>query len=78
MTGHDVLTYFWASFLKGPVLSSLPLLLRNMYANKKAAVKTWFGETAEFDIGIGVRPGFGHGEVTMDGKIVVVITSSYC
>ena len=26
MTCHDVLTSFWASFLKGPVLSALPLL----------------------------------------------------
>ena len=77
MTCHDVLTYFWASFLKGPVLSALLLLLRNMYANQKAAVKTGFGETEEFDIGKGMRHGFGHGEVTMDGKIVEVVTSSY-
>ena len=48
-----------------------------MYANQKAAVKTGFGETEEFDIGKGVRQGFGHGEVTMDGKIVEVVTSSY-
>ena len=33
------------------------VLLRNMYANQKAAVKTEFGETEEFDIGIGMPQG---------------------
>ena len=33
------------------------VLLRNMYANQEAAVKTALGDTAEFDIGKGVRKG---------------------
>ena len=34
------------------------VLLRNLYANQKAAVKTEFGETEQLDIGKGVRQGF--------------------
>ena len=33
MTCHDVLTYFWASFLMGPVLSALPLRNNMGYHN---------------------------------------------
>ena len=35
----------------------LVVLLRTMYANQKASVKTEFGETEEFAIGKGVRQG---------------------
>ena len=40
------------------VPTQLMVLLRNMYANQEAAVKTALGDTAEFDIGEGVRKGF--------------------
>ncbi len=33
---------------------TLVVLLRHMYANQKAAVKTEFGETEDIDIGKGV------------------------
>ena len=39
----------------GRAYTHLVALLRNLYANQKAAVKTEFGETEEFDIGKGVR-----------------------
>ena len=35
----------------------LVVLLRNLYANQKATVRTEFGETEQFDIGKGVRQG---------------------
>ena len=41
----------------GTYTSDSTVLLRNMYANQKAAVKPEFGETEDFDIGKGVRQG---------------------
>ena len=44
MPCHDILTYFWASFLKGPVLSALPLRASGLFAecgipNGKAVIR---------------------------------------
>ena len=54
-----VLLYQNVDHLEGDigVPTHLVVLLRNMYANQKAPVKTEFGETEEFDIGKGVRQG---------------------
>ena len=45
----------WIILKEMGVPTHLVVLLRNVYANQKAAVKTEFGETEEFDIGKGVR-----------------------